>query len=326
MNKEVSVILCTHNPRREYLQRTLDSLAAQTFPLAQWEFLFIDNASKEQLSEHWDLSWHPNGRHVREDQLGLTAARLHGIEEANGQLLIFVDDDNVLDSNFVEHALRIFKEISFVGVFGAGTLVPEFEIPPPRELVSRLSLLALRKVTGAMWSNNTNDFDCTPWGAGLCVNRQVALEFRQLINRLKVSTLVGRRGNQLFSGEDDLFSWASVTTGQGFGIFPELRITHLISAGRLNQGYFRRLIHDSVFSNAIINYLLTGEQQRRIHLVQYLRPLIHGIKNGQFSMRCQWAALRGQDKAARFIAENDIQPLEDVLKKIPKIANDFDKT
>jgi hypothetical protein len=114
----------------------------------------------------------------------------------------------------------------------------------------------------------------------------------------------------LFSGEDDVFSWASVQAGQGFGLFPELRLRHLISAVRLNQSYFVRLIHDHKFSHAVLRYLLTGVPQRRIAWTRYPRLLLHGIKNGRFSMRCQMAALRGEDSAACFIEENRLHPIE----------------
>lgn len=33
----LSVIICTHNPKAEYLQRVLDGLAAQTLPMSQWD-------------------------------------------------------------------------------------------------------------------------------------------------------------------------------------------------------------------------------------------------------------------------------------------------
>ena len=92
----VSVIICTHNPRPDAFRRVLDSLAAQTLPKAQWELLLVDNASDDRLEPRWPLSWHSNARHVREDQLGLTAARLRGIRESRGDVLIYVDDDNVL--------------------------------------------------------------------------------------------------------------------------------------------------------------------------------------------------------------------------------------
>jgi glycosyltransferase involved in cell wall biosynthesis len=96
MQISVTVILCTHNPRRDCLGRVLDALRAQTIRLQQWEFLLIDNASKERLADIWDVSWHPRGRHLREDEIGLTAARLRGIRESRGQVLVFADDDNLL--------------------------------------------------------------------------------------------------------------------------------------------------------------------------------------------------------------------------------------
>jgi glycosyltransferase involved in cell wall biosynthesis len=77
---KLSVIICTHNPREDYLRRTLDALETQSLPRDQWELFLIDNASKLKLSESWDISWHPHGYHIRENELGLTAARLRGLK------------------------------------------------------------------------------------------------------------------------------------------------------------------------------------------------------------------------------------------------------
>jgi hypothetical protein len=51
MQAPLSVILCTHNPRPDYLSRVLASLRGQTLPAEQWEFLLIDNASRQPLTE-----------------------------------------------------------------------------------------------------------------------------------------------------------------------------------------------------------------------------------------------------------------------------------
>jgi hypothetical protein len=58
------------------------------------------------------------------------------------------------------------------------------------------------------------------------------------------------------------------------------------------------------------HYLFAGIPPRRLNWTRYLRLLLHGIKNGQFSMRCRWAALSGEDRAARFIIEKRLQPLQ----------------
>ncbi len=314
----VSVILCTHNPRFDYLRRALDALKAQTLPSEQWVLLLIDNASKERLAEAWDISWHPQARHVREDELGLTPARLRGIQESCGELLVFIDDDNVVAPDFLDKAVTIAARYPNFGVFGAGTLEPEFEAQPAPELIPLLPFLALRSVSLPIWSNNVKDTGCIPWGAGLCVTRRTANHYPELVHQLNVSKVLGRRGQRLFCGEDDLFSWAAVIGGQGFGLFPELRVTHLIPAQRLNRSHMLRLIRDHYLSHAVLNYLLAGTQPRRIIPLRYVRLLLHGIKNGKFSMRCQWAALRGEDHAARFIPENGLRSLN-LCEVIPEI-------
>src|SRR5580692_10629321 len=111
----VSVIICSHNPREDYLRRVLDALKAQTLPAKDWELLLVDNASKEPLAGRFDLSWHPNARHVREEKTGLTHARLHGIAEAKGNLLVFVDDDNVLRADYLEASLKIAADYPKLG-------------------------------------------------------------------------------------------------------------------------------------------------------------------------------------------------------------------
>jgi glycosyltransferase involved in cell wall biosynthesis len=318
MKVSLSVILCTHNPRPDYFRRVLAALQEQTAPLEEWELLLVDNASERCLVDAWDISWHPFGRHIREDEPGLTPARLRGIRESCGELLVFVDDDNILSPDFLNQALTIPPLHPHLGVFGSGLLKPEFEVEPPRELVPRLSLLALRSVRYAMWSNNIGDSDCIPWGAGLCVTRRVASLYEDLVDKLNVSMFLDRRGKQLFSGGDDIFSWACIGVGQGFGVFPNLRITHLIPAARLNRRYYLRLIHDHAFSHGILNLLLTGKQPLQLGALRYLHLLLHGIRNGCFSMRCQWAGSRGYDRAATFIAAHQLRRVD--LDSILRIA------
>jgi GT2 family glycosyltransferase len=311
MRVSVSVILCAHNPRPDYLSRVLAFLRGQTLPVGQWEFLLVDNASTQPLAETWDISWHSQGRHVREDELGLTAARLRGIEEARGELLIFVDDDNLLAPDFLDQAVAISAQSRVLGVFGAGTLEPEFEVQPSTELQPYLGLLALRSVPTALQSNNTGDFQCIPWGAGLCVTRRVANLYCQFVANLGITTVLDRRGPRLFCGGDDLFSRVAAEAGLRFGVLPQLRITHLISARRLNQRYFLDLIHDHALSHGVLSYLLDGIRPGRTNdLVGYVTLLLHAIKNGTFSMRCRWAESRGELDAAQFVSEKFLKPLE----------------
>src|SRR6266567_2020506 len=133
----ISVVVCAHNPRLDYLRRVLAALDEQTLSKQDWDLVVVDNASSQPLADAYDLSWHPRGHHVREDRLGLTPARLRGINETCGDLLVFVDDDNVLATDFLEEASAINEKYTYLGVFGAGRLEPEFEVETPSEVAGR---------------------------------------------------------------------------------------------------------------------------------------------------------------------------------------------
>jgi hypothetical protein len=95
-------------------------------------------------------------------------------------------------------------------------------------------------------------------------------------------------------------------------VFPSLQVSHLISANRLNQRYFLRLVHDRNFSAGVLHYLRAGIPPGDSYSgsERYLRMILHGIKNGLFSMRVRWAASRGCDEAKHFILERRLQPLD----------------
>jgi hypothetical protein len=191
---------------------------------------------------------------------------------------------------------------SHLGVFGAGVIQPEFAAPPPPEVVRLLGLLALRTVPEARWSNHYEDWRTIPWGAGLCVTREVANEYLELFKRIADTAMIDRNGEYLYSGGDDLFSWVSVRLGKGFGLLPSLTVTHLIPAERLTRRYFLRLLRDKSMSSAIIRYHLSGAKPKRPNWVLVVRILAHGLKNGWFSMRCRVAHTLGKRQAARIIA------------------------
>jgi glycosyltransferase involved in cell wall biosynthesis len=309
LKKTVSVIICSHNPRPDYLGRVLDGLKAQTLARSEWELLLVDNASSQRLADVWDLSWHPRHAHIRENELGLTLARLRGIKEASGSLLLFLDDDNLPAPDYLERAVGIERMYPYLGVVGAGVLEPEFEIDPSPELVPLLGRLALRESSSRLWTNNPKDTHSVPWGAGLCVTRPIATAYVQIIERLKISHVLDRHGERLFCGGDDLFSWVSARNGCGFGVFPELRITHLIGAHRLNQSYFLRLVHDHAYSHGLLNYLYFGDEQPRPGVETVVRTLLLGVRQGWFSMRCGWAAARGARSATRYLVGQGMHPI-----------------
>ncbi|MBW4566639.1 MAG: glycosyltransferase family 2 protein [Tolypothrix carrinoi HA7290-LM1] len=254
MNQLLSIIICTHNPRRNYLDRVLQALEAQTLPKNLWELVLVDNASDKVLSSEIDLSWHPNARHIREDQLGLTPARLRGIREAQAEILVFVDDDNVLDSDYLELALRISKDYSVIGTWG-GQTIPEFEVTPPDWMKTYWGYLAVRKFEEDKWSNLIHQYETTPYGAGMCVRKIVADKYVDLVYNDPKRLGLDRKGNQLMSCGDIDLAYTACDIGLGIGIFTALRLKHLIPANRTSEEYLVRMIEGSTYSNLILDSL-----------------------------------------------------------------------
>jgi glycosyltransferase involved in cell wall biosynthesis len=180
---DASVIICTHNPRSDYFARVLDALRHQTLALDKWELLIVDNASRLPLASSGDISWHPTARHVLEPELGVAYARRRGIQEASADLIIFVDDDNVMDKNYLAEAIKIKQEYPFLGVWGSGSIRGDFEVEPQERF---RSWLPIREVWGTRWNNLAGSLlfgdlpeDAIPWGAGMCVRKEVAVAYHQ---------------------------------------------------------------------------------------------------------------------------------------------------
>jgi hypothetical protein len=253
----ISVIVCAHNPRASYFTKVIEALRKQTLPNTRWEFLLIDNASLERLEDQWDLSWHSNARHLHEGELGLTPARLRGIRESRGDLLIFVDDDNVLAPDYLEQALWVGKEWPLLGAWG-GDIAGEFEVAPEPWTKSFWPLLALRDVRRPMWSNNPDDGHALPCGAGLCVRATVAREYETLLRQQPRRRALDRIGSSLSSCGDSDLALCSTHLGLGFGSFPALRLKHLIPAQRLKEDYLIHLVRETATSAVLLHYFRSG--------------------------------------------------------------------
>jgi hypothetical protein len=251
-NPDVSVIICTHNPRADYLDRVLAALRQQTLSLQHWELLVIDNASKEPVAGRFDIGWHPNGRHAPEAELGLTHARLRGLALARAEMLVFLDDDNVLDADYLHQAMRIAKEYPFLGVWG-GQCIPEFELKPLPELKPYLHHLALRATDRDLWTNVAGGWsEAYAMGAGICVRREVLAEYARRTMACGLRQSLDRKGDTLLSGGDFDINLTACDMGKGCGVFHFLKLIHLIPARRVTTDYLLKLRHAMSFSEAVL--------------------------------------------------------------------------
>jgi glycosyltransferase involved in cell wall biosynthesis len=298
----ISVIICSHNPREDYLRRTLEALKAQTLPAKDWELLLVDNASKEPLAGRIDLSWHPHARQVREEKMGLTHARLCGIIESKADLLVFVDDDNVLRADYLAASLKIAADYPKLGAWNGSTL-PEFEVEPAAELCPWLAGLLIEKLTAPIQATTVRGGPALPTGAGLAVRRPVALRYREEVLHDPLRQALDRSGKALGSGGDSDLALSGYALGLGTGRFPELELTHLIPARRLEMEYLEAL-HEGFGYGGIV--LVAIYERERLHELKItpLRIFLYNMKllvtaKSRVERRFKAAERRGRLAAAR---------------------------
>lgn len=113
---ELSVIICTLNGEA-FIDTALDSLASQTTE-RPWELVVCDNGSTDRTAEV--VSSHPvfrdRGRLVDGSGVaGLSHARNVGVDAAASEFVAFLDDDDQVDSDWIEQIIEALEAHRFVG-------------------------------------------------------------------------------------------------------------------------------------------------------------------------------------------------------------------
>jgi hypothetical protein len=306
-NATLTTVICTHNPRAEYLERTLSALRAQTLPLDQWELLVIDNASHTPVAPRFSISWHANARHVNERTLGLTSARLRGIAESSTELIVFVDDDNVLDADYLEKCLEVAAQHPCIGSWG-GQCRPDFVDGAPAEWTRRYwPLLAVGILDGDHWTSRPEmDGLSVPFGAGLVVRREVANAYAELTRTCPHRLMLDRRGTDLASCGDSDLALTACDLGYGVGRFQRLALTHIMPGSRLTEPYLLNLVEAMFYSAKILNKVRgqpADEPCGPIRRIRLAAKLLVGRTTAR-DYRISLARVRGLARADRVFAES----------------------
>jgi len=244
---QLSVVICTHQPKTNILARTLSSLKAQSLSSGKWETLLIDNASQPAIGAPSLVPFSPdNLRIIIEPQLGLTHARKAGLRDAFGEIVVFVDDDNVLAHDYLEQVLAAFTRLPRVGAIG-GKSLGEFEIPPSPAFDEFHPLLAIRNLGDSELISNglrqpgseINSYPLfAPIGAGMAVRREAIQPWLKC-----ESSLSDRRGKELSSSGDNDIVLTIMEAGWEVAYIPQLSLTHLIPTERIEPNYLASLNH-----------------------------------------------------------------------------------
>lgn len=113
----VSIIVVSRNAKNT-IRRCLDSIINQTYP--NTEIIAVDSSTDETVSvlEEYEKRSPFPFRIIHQEPKGVGAARNAGIENANGEVLLYVDADCYIPADYVEKAVIPFiKHDSTLTVF-----------------------------------------------------------------------------------------------------------------------------------------------------------------------------------------------------------------
>lgn len=230
----VSIIICTYG-RARLLERTLLSLA-RVDGIGEAEAIVVDNGSPddtELVAERCikRLKGRVNLRYVYEPRLGLSVARNTGIAHSRAPILAFLDDDAVPERGWLTSLRRAMAEHPRAGAVG-GPIRPEFEANRPDWLAGRLELPYTIVDLGPAvrrWPRNLH-----PFGANMAIRRDA------LGDAVRFPESLGRKGSQLFSGEESWLFGKLRKAGWKLLYVPDMRVNHFIPAERLTAAWIRK--------------------------------------------------------------------------------------
>lgn len=232
---DITVAIPTYNGESR-LPKVLDKLRSQTNTEGfAWEIIIIDNNSNDntaKLIQNYQDTWNKpySLQYYFESQQGLVWARKRAVKEAKGELVAFLDDDNLPDNNWVAAAYSFGKEHPKAGVYG-GQIHGDFEVEPPDNFQRIESFLAIKRCGEKPILYEPQNLRLPP-GAALVVRKQA---WHESIPDTPI--LKGKMGKSLSQGEDYEISLHIYKFGWEIWYNPAMQTYHQIPSWRLERDY-----------------------------------------------------------------------------------------
>ena len=128
---DFSVIVCTHN-RAAILTDCVDSLLNQTIDKSRFEIIIVDNNSTDGTKEIATdfCKKHSNIKYMQEKTVGYSATRNCGWKNATGDIIAYIDDDEIAAPGWLESIEKAFQIEEKPDIIG-GIYLIKYDVTPP---------------------------------------------------------------------------------------------------------------------------------------------------------------------------------------------------
>lgn len=261
--------------RLQQLPQTMETLSPFT-----WEVIVVDNNSQDGTAAvvtEFQADFPCPLHYCLELQQGAAFARQRAIREAQSDLVGYLDDDNLPDTDWIIAAYTFAQAHPQAGAI-ASRVRGEFEVEPPSNLAHLLPFLAItdRGSTPLQYKSHKK---LLPPSAGLVVRRSV-----WLAHVPPQTILTGRVKGNLLTGEDtEVLSYIH-QSGWEIWYNPAMNVAHKIPAWRLERRYLIALLRGIGLSRHVtrmvgvkpwkrsfvsVAYMVNDLRKLIVHLVKY---------------------------------------------------------
>jgi glucosyl-dolichyl phosphate glucuronosyltransferase len=227
-----TVVICTFN-RSSLLDNTLGQLGQlELTGCDEWELIVVNNNCSDDTdavirrhSNHLPL------RHLWEPRPGKSYAANLAVQEARGDLILWVDDDVLVGprwlSAYVE-AAHTHPDVSFFG----GPIIPWFETKPPAWISCHLRLISGCFAAQAPFDEPFTPIssDRLPYGANMGMRRHC-------FEHGSFDTNLGPVGRRNYQDEEIVLLQTLLDRGQQGLWVREASVQHFIPTARLTEAY-----------------------------------------------------------------------------------------
>jgi glycosyltransferase involved in cell wall biosynthesis len=261
---DFTVAIPTYNGAQR-LPDVLEALKSQTGTNFTWEVLVVDNNSRDTTAEvvqaYQQNSPYPI-RYYLEATQGAGFARKRAIQEAQSELIGFLDDDNIPTATWIAAAYTFAQEYPKAGAI-ASRIQGEFEVEPPEDFSRLLSFLALTE-RGSDPLIYEPAKKVLPPSAGLVIRKQAWLE--SVPERLILNGRVD--GNMLTAEDLEMLSYIQ-RSGWEIWYNPAMQVRHKIPKQRLEREYLIPFFRGIGLSRYVTRMLSVKPWQRSLALIAY---------------------------------------------------------
>lgn len=243
-----SIVICTYNPQPAIFQRLLSAVKNIGNNNIPHEIIVVDNNSNPPLNTRQEIKpWLDELKElslVSEKKPGLTSARIAGIRHAKYDWVIFFDDDNEPQPDYLVSAAALIEKYPQVGLWGPGNLQVEYTGKQESGFLKKTKwLFQERNYSGTHFDNNSIEgSEYYPFGTGMIVKKQILAEYAKRVEEGRY-TMSDRAGKSLMSAGDIQVLFTGLQMGFYAGSCSSLGLTHLIDENKSTPGYITRLVY-----------------------------------------------------------------------------------